>query len=190
MFTEQDIYICKGLLDGAQFLAGRGGAGRRAACRTGSAPCAARLAPPASRLLPPSSSCLLPPASCLLPPVSCLLPPASFLPPPAPCLPPPASFLLLPPASCLLSPASRRMSRSGMFGPAVCSLAVCRVQSSAMQRSAHDSGFRLGRGLSVHPHVSAPAVTGRWRSRLRHWCSAIEVSLLIYLRRSPAASGP
>ena len=53
------------------------------------------------------------------------------------------------------------MSRSGMFGPAVCSLAVvCRVRSSAVQRSAHDSGCRLARGLDVHPYVSAPAVTG------------------------------
>ena len=53
------------------------------------------------------------------------------------------------------------MSRSGMFGPAVCSLAVvCRVRSSAVQRSAHDSGCRLARGLDVHPYVSAPAVAG------------------------------
>ncbi len=53
------------------------------------------------------------------------------------------------------------MSRSGMFGPAVCSLAVvCPVRSSAVQRSAHDSGCRLARGLDVHPYVSAPAVTG------------------------------
>jgi hypothetical protein len=56
---------------------------------------------------------------------------------------------------------SRRMLRSGMFGPAACSLAaVCGVRSSAMQRSAHDSGCRLARGLDVHPYVSAPAVNG------------------------------
>jgi hypothetical protein len=29
-----------------------------------------------------------------------------------------------------------------------------------VQRSAHDSGCRLERGLDVHPCVSAPAVTG------------------------------
>jgi hypothetical protein len=50
--------------------------------------------------------------------------------------------------------------RSGMFGPAVCSSAVvCRVRASVMQRSAHDSGCRLARGLDVHPYVSASAVT-------------------------------
>jgi hypothetical protein len=38
--------------------------------------------------------------------------------------------------------------------------AVCRVQSSAVQRSAHDSGCRLAWGLDVHPYVSAPALTG------------------------------
>ncbi len=37
---------------------------------------------------------------------------------------------------------------------------VCRVRSSAMQRSAHYSGCRLARGLDVHPYVLAPAVAG------------------------------
>ncbi len=100
------------------------------------------------------------------------------------------------------------MSRSGMFGPAVCSLAVvCRVRSSAVQRSAHDSGCRLARGLDVHPYVSAPAVTGPKvqrhdgvlsarlvvRPMVRLVVARSMVRLVarpVYLRRSPAAPGP
>ena len=95
------------------------------------------------------------------------------------------------------------MSRSGMFGPAVCSLAVvCRVLSSAMQRSAHDSGCRLARGLvasmSLHMYRRLQSLARRSSGTMAQLSARIVVRPVVRLvvarpvfhQESPAAPGP
>jgi hypothetical protein len=104
------------------------------------------------------------------------------------------------------------MSRSGMFCPAVCSLAaVCLVRSSDMQWSVHDSGCRLAAAvMSIHMYqhllslarrssgtmaqLSALLVVRRQARPVNQLAVARPMVRLVarpvYLRRSPAAPGP